>query len=163
MTGLQVSTPSDTTILITRSFNAPRALVWDALTTPDRLRKWMFAPPGWTMTTCEFEPRTGGSYRWQWKTAQADPMMTIHGVMTEVIPHEKISHTQTMAMSGCGQIGDSAITLELSESRGVTHMKLTITYSSKRDRDAALASGMEHGMEAGYKHLDVMLEQRKPV
>jgi uncharacterized protein YndB with AHSA1/START domain len=45
--GLQISTPSDTTIVLTRTFNAPRRLVWEAMFTPDKMRRWMLPPPGW--------------------------------------------------------------------------------------------------------------------
>lgn len=155
--GLQVSTPNDTTIVVTRSFDAPRRLVWEAMTDPVKLKRWMFAPPGWTMTTCEFDARVGGGYRWAWKTKEADPMMTIHGVMKEVTPMERIVHTQTMDMAHCGRLGDLLATLDLAERNGMTQMKLTLVYNSKADRDAALASGMEHGMEAGYRQLDGML------
>ena len=157
LAGLKVSTPTDTTIVMTSSFNAARRLVWEAMTDPAKLRRWMFAPPGWIMTVCEFEPRVGGSYKWAWKTAQADPMMTIHGVMTEVVPHERIVHTQTMEMSQCGPVEDFSVTLEFTERHGVTQMKLTLAYGSKQARDGALEWGMETGMEAGYKNLDAML------
>ena len=48
--GLQISTPTDTTIVLTRTFHAPRQLVWEAMTEPVKMRRWMLAPPGWTMT-----------------------------------------------------------------------------------------------------------------
>lgn len=51
--GLQVSTPTDTTIVMTRAFDAPRKLVWEAFTTPEKMRRWMLPPPGWTLTLCE--------------------------------------------------------------------------------------------------------------
>ncbi len=152
--GLSVATPSATTIVVTRAFRAERRLVWEAMTDPAKLRRWMFAPPGWEMTVCEFDARVGGKYRWAWKTAQADPAMTIHGVLTEVVPQEKIAHTQTMEMVQCGRVGDLTATLELKETRGVARMTLTLEYESKEARDGALASGMEQGMEAGYKKLD---------
>ncbi len=155
--GLKVTTPTDTTIVMTRSFSAPRRLVWEAMTDPAKLRRWFFAPPGWVMTVCEFQPRVGGKYRWVWKNEHADPAMTISGTMTEVVPHERIVHTQTMEMSQCGPVGNFMVTLELTEMNGITHMRLTLAYGSKQDRDGALASGMEHGMEAGYKQVDAML------
>ena len=57
--GLQVSTPTDTTIVLTRTFNAPRRLVWEAMFTPDKMRRWTLLPPGWTMTVCECDARVG--------------------------------------------------------------------------------------------------------
>lgn len=159
MSRLKVSTPTDTTVVMTRSFNAPRRLVWEAMTDPSKLRRWMFAPPGWIMTVCEFDARVGGGYRWAWKTDQADPVMTIHGVITEVVPHERVAHTQTMEMAQCGPAANFSVTLELSEQCGITRMQLTLTYPSKAARDNALTWGMERGMEAGYVQLDAMLAQ----
>lgn len=157
--GLNVTTPTDTTIVMTRSFIAPRRLVWEAMTDPTKLRRWMFAPPGWIMTVCEFEPRVGGRYKWVWKNEHADPVMTIHGVMTEVVPHERVVHSQTMENAQCGPVEDFTVTLEFTEKSGITQMRLTLTYGSKEARDVALRWGMEHGMEAGYKQLDAMLAQ----
>jgi uncharacterized protein YndB with AHSA1/START domain len=100
--GLQISTPTDTTIVLTRTFNAPRRLVWEAMFTPDKMRRWMLPPPGWTMTVCEVEARMGGVLKLAWKNEEADPFMTLEGVFTEVNPHERIVHTETMA-TGSGQ------------------------------------------------------------
>ena len=80
--GLQVSTPSDTTIVLTRAFNAPRRLVWEAMFDPVKMRRWMLPPPGWTMTVCEVDARVGGALKLAWKSEDADPMMTLEGVFT---------------------------------------------------------------------------------
>src|SRR6185503_17002687 len=101
--GLQVSTPTDTTIVLTRTFNAPRRLVWEAMFEPARMRRWMLPPPGWTMTVCECDARVGGALRLAWKSEDADPAMTLQGVFKEVIPYERIVHTETMAM-GSGEL-----------------------------------------------------------
>lgn len=155
--GLQVSTPTDTTIVLTRSFNAPRRLVWEAMTEPAKVRRWMFAPPGWTMATCEGEPRVGGTFRMAWNDENGNPSLLIHGVNKEVILHERIVHTEIMEMGCGGPIGELLATIELTEKGSVTHMRMTLAFDSKEARDGALASGMEHGMEAGYKQLDAML------
>ncbi len=157
--GVQVSTPTDTTIVLTRTFNAPRRLVWEAMTDPAKLRRWMFAPPGWIMTVCEFEPRVGGRYRWVWKNAQFDPAMTLHGVLTEFQPHERIVHTQIMDMADCGTFEEFTVALELSDSGGLTPMRLTLSFASRAARDVALQWGMETGMEAGYQQMEAMLAQ----
>ncbi|HET7543253.1 MAG TPA: SRPBCC domain-containing protein, partial [Polyangiaceae bacterium] len=76
---MQLSTPTDTTIVITRSFNAPRNLVWQAMFTPDKMRRWMLPPPGWTTTTLECDTRVGGAVEVAWKSDEADPAMTLRG------------------------------------------------------------------------------------
>jgi uncharacterized protein YndB with AHSA1/START domain len=157
--GLQLSTPTDTTIVLTRTFHAPRRLVWAAMFTPDKMRRWMLPPPGWTMTVCECEARVGGALRLAWKNEEADPVMTLQGVFTEVVPHERIVHTEKM-MLGSGQvIGQLVETHEFSEKDGVTTMRITQAYDSKAARDGAVESGMDQGMEAGYQKLDALLAQ----
>jgi uncharacterized protein YndB with AHSA1/START domain len=162
---LQVSTPTDTTIVLTRTFNAPRRLVWEAMFTPAKMRRWMLPPPGWTLTVCECEARVGGALRLAWKSEEADPAMTLQGTFTEVAPHERMVHTETMTFGGwpgSGQtVGSLVETHEFAEKAGggVTTMRITQAYDSKEARDGALASGMDQGMEAGYKQLDAVLAQ----
>jgi uncharacterized protein YndB with AHSA1/START domain len=157
--GLQITTPTDTTIVITRAFHAPLRLVWAAMFTPDKMRRWMLPPPGWTLTTCVCEPRVGGVLELAWKNEDADPFMTLQGVFTEVVPHQRIVHTETMAL-GTGQVvGRQVETHEFAEKGGVTTLRITQVYESKEDRDGAIASGMDQGMEAGYQQLDRLLVQ----
>ena len=155
--GLQVSTPTDTTIVLTRTFNAPRRLVWEAMTDPVKMRRWMLAPPGWTMAVCECEARVGGALRLAWKSEDADPVLTLQGVFTEVVPHERMVHTETMVTGSGVPVGSLVETHEFAEKNGVTTMRITQTYESKDARDGAISSGMEQGMEAGYKQMDAML------
>jgi uncharacterized protein YndB with AHSA1/START domain len=157
--GLHVSTPTDTNIVLTRTFNAPRRLVWEAMFTPDKMRRWMLPPPGWTLSVCECEARVGGALRLVWKSAEADPAMTLQGVFTEVVTHERIVHTETMVLGSGETIGRLVETHEFAEKGGVTTMRITQAYGSKEDRDGAIASGMDHGMEAGYERLDAVLAQ----
>lgn len=154
---LQVSRPTDTTIALTRTFNAPRRLVWQAMFTPDKMRRWMLPPPGWTLSRCEVDARVGGALNLAFKNADADPHTTLQGVFTEVIPHERIVHTEKFALGSGQVIGELVETHEFAEKDGVTTMRITQTYGSKDARDGALASGMDEGMEAGYKQLDALL------
>lgn len=157
--GLQISTPSDTTIVLTRTFDAPRRLVWAAMLTPDMMRRWMLPPPGWVVTVCECEPRLGGVLRLAWKNDEADPVMTLEGVFTEVVPHERIVHTEKLALGSGQVIGNLVETHEFAEQDGVTSLRITQVYPSQDARDEAITSGMDQGMEAGYKQLDAVLAQ----
>jgi uncharacterized protein YndB with AHSA1/START domain len=156
---LQISTPTDTTIVLTRVFNAPQRLVWEAMFTPQKMRRWMIPPPGWATTAIECEPRVGGALRIAWKSAEADPAMTLRGEFTEVLPHDRATHTETMALGSGQVIGSLVETHEFTEKGGVTTLRITQVYASKGDRDGALASGMDQGMEACYKQLDALLAQ----
>ncbi|MBL8944546.1 MAG: SRPBCC domain-containing protein, partial [Myxococcales bacterium] len=121
--GLQISTPTDTTIVLLRTFHAPRRLVWTAMFTPDKMRRWMLPPPGWTTTVCECEPHVGGKLRLAWKDAENDPAMTLEGVFTEVVPHERAVHTETMKLGSGETIGSLVETHEFTEEGGVTTMR----------------------------------------
>ena len=156
---VQVSTPTDTTIVMTRTFDAPRRLVWEAMTDAARMRRWMIPPPAWTTTVLECEPRVAGALRVVWKSADADPAMTLHGVFTEVVAPVRMTHTETMVLGSGQPIGSQLETHEFEEKGGVTAMRITQVYPSKEARDGALASGMEDGMEACWKKLEEMLAQ----
>lgn len=164
---LQVTTPSDLTIVMKRDFDVPRPLVWDAMTRPELVRRWMFTPPGWTWATCEMDVRVGGKFRWAWNGPEGTISLTIRGEHREVNPPSRIVHTERMEMGPASGDCDSAAadsqawellaTLELAEEHGTTRLTMTLLFPSKSARDAALASGMEHGMSAGYETLDAFL------
>ncbi len=158
--GLQVSTPNDTTIVLTRAFDAPRRLVWEATFTPDKMRRWMLPPPGWTMTTCECDARVGGKLSVAWKSDEADPAMTLRGEFTDVALHHHAVHTETMALGSGQTIGSLVERHEFTDVGAATLMSITQTYQSKADRDGALASGMDEGMEACYQKLEALLGHR---
>lgn len=150
---LHISTPTDTTIVLIRAFNAPRRLVWEAMFTPDKMRRWMLPPPGWTLTACQCEPRVGGALDMAWK-GEADSVMTLRGKFTEVVLHERAVHTETMALGSGQEIGSLLEKHEFAEEGRVTTMRITQTYASKEARDGAISSGMDQGMEACYQQLD---------
>ncbi len=158
-TGLQIATPTDTTIVLTRTFKAPRRLVWEAMTSPDKMKRWMLPPPGWTLSVCEVEPRVGGTLKLAWKSADADPAMTLEGEWTEFAPHERMVHTENMKLPTGETVVSLVETHEFTETGGATQMRITQTYKSKEDRDGALASGMDEGMEACYRQLDEVVTQ----
>jgi|SRR4030095_16409441 uncharacterized protein YndB with AHSA1/START domain len=153
---LAITTPTEREIVITRVFNAPRRLVWDAMAKPELLKRWLFGPPGWEMTACEEDQRVGGTFRWAWSGPEG-AAMSMNGVYREVAPPERMVRTETFE-TGC-DVGASEqlSTLVLTEESGKTTLKLTVLYPSKEARDMALASGMEKGMSAGYDRLDELI------
>jgi uncharacterized protein YndB with AHSA1/START domain len=155
--GLQVSTPTDTTLVLTRTFNAPRRLVWEAMFTPDKMRRWMLPPPGWTLNACDVQACVAGSLRLAWKGEDGAATMSLYGVFTEVVPLERIVHTETFVMGPGDPVGTQVETHEFAEKSGVTTMRITQVYHSKEARDSAL--GMDEVLEAGYKQLDALLAQ----
>jgi uncharacterized protein YndB with AHSA1/START domain len=123
------------------------------------MRRWMLPPPGFTLTTCECEARVGGALSLAWKSDDANPAMTLQGAFTEVIVQESAVHTESMALASGQVIGSLVERHEFSEKDGVTTMRITQTYNSKEDRDGAIASGMDQGMEACYLKLDAVLAE----
>ncbi|NNB86283.1 ATPase [Corallococcus exiguus] len=158
--GLRISTPTATTLVLTRTFNAPRRLVWEAMFTPDRMRRWMLPPPGWTVITCECDARVGGKLSVAWKSDEANPVMTLRGEFTEVALYEHAVHTETMALGSGQKVGSLVEKHQFSDQGATTAMSITQTYDSKEDRDGALASVMDQGMEACYQKLDALLGER---
>jgi uncharacterized protein YndB with AHSA1/START domain len=155
---LKVDTPSDREIRITRTFEAPRPLVFDCWTKPELIRRWMTGPPGWSFVVCEVDLRVGGAYRFVWR-GPGGTEMGMGGVHREVVPPERIVNTQLFDQDWTG--GEAVGTLVLTEKDGRTTATNTILYVSKAARDAALQSGMEQGMEAGYTRLDEILAQTR--
>ncbi len=153
---MTIALPSEREILIGREFDAPRGRVWDAMTKPELLKKWLFGPPGWEMTECTEETRAGGAFRWAWRGPSGEEM-AMRGVYREVRAPERIVRTETFEFGCEAQAGEQVGTLELTEEGGRTSLRLTLLYPSREARDGAVASGMEHGMAAGYERLEGML------
>ncbi|MGD9631554.1 MAG: SRPBCC family protein [Pyrinomonadaceae bacterium] len=156
----EASLPSDTEVLVKRSFDAPVNLVWRAYMEPDLLRRWCTGPPNWSMPVCEMDMRVGGEYQWRWRNDDDGMEFGFTGEVLEVVPHAKIVHTQafdpgnmSIAMGG----EPSIITVTFEEADGITNVATTIKYASKADRDEALSTGMTDGMEVSYKRLDQVL------
>src|SRR5579863_8905810 len=90
---LTVAQHGEREVAITRQFDAPRHLVFEALTTPELLRRWLLGPPGWTMTECQFDARVGGAYRYAWRDTNGS-VMGIRGRCTELAPPELLVATE---------------------------------------------------------------------
>jgi len=156
----EASLPSDTEVLVKRSFDAPVKLVWRAYMEPDLFRRWCGAHPGWSMPVCEMDMRVGGKYCWRWRSDENGQEFGFTGEVLEVALHAKIVHTQIFDAGDLGvSMGGepSIITVTFQETNGITNVTTTIRYASKADRDAAFATGMTDGMEVSYKLLDGVL------
>ena len=99
--GFSVTARGDREIMVTRDFNAPREMVWDAMTQPEHLRRWMLGPPGWTMTACEDDPRVGGKYRIAWRGPEGEDL-AMSGTYREVTHPSRIVRTESFSMAGRG-------------------------------------------------------------
>ena len=149
-----VSSPSELETRVTRSFNAPRRLVFDAFTKPDLVPRWMAGPAGWSMPVCEIDLRPGGKFRYVWKGPDGNGM-GVTGHFIEVVPPERIVHVELFDQDWTG--GETRVTSVFTEHDGTTTLTMTVRYASTAARDAALATGMTRGMAAGYVQLDALL------
>lgn len=156
----QVTLPTDRDVRVTRQFNAPRRLVWDAHTKAELITQWMLGPSGWTMPVCDMDVRPGGKYRWRWRSTDGGREFGFFGTFTEVNAPAKIVHDEYYDpgdIGGAMPTGDPAIvTLDLAEANGVTTLVCNIQFASKEARDGAVSTGMTDGMEMGYARLDEM-------
>ncbi|HRT52522.1 MAG TPA: SRPBCC domain-containing protein [Flavobacteriales bacterium] len=154
---VKVAPHGDRAILITRSFNAPRELVFDALSKPPMVKKWLNGPPGWSMTTCMIDLRVGGKFRYAWRN-QAGHGMGLSGVYKEVVRPERIVNTEVFEPAWYP--GEALSTTVLTEKKGTTLMTITARYDSWKTRDEVLASPMEGGLEFSYQELDALLAKK---
>ncbi len=156
---LKLTTPSDREIAMTRVFDAPRRLVYDAHTKPDLVRQWLLGPPGWSMSVCEMDVRVGGRYRWVWRHDQDGTTMGMGGAYKEVVAPERLVTTEKF--DEAWYPGESLNTLVLVEQGGRTTLTQTMRYESREARDAVLKSGMEKGVTASYDRLADLLVPTK--
>jgi len=158
-----VTMPSDREVKVTRSFKAPRGLVYRAYTEPQLVKRWMLGPPGWSMPVCEMDVRVGGGYRWRWRNDQDGSEFGFSGAFREVEPGSKLVHTEAYDSGTVGgeYPGNAAIvTVAFAEEGGVTTVTTLIDFGSKEARDAAVKTGMTDGMEQSYQLLDAVLVER---
>jgi uncharacterized protein YndB with AHSA1/START domain len=156
---LQVSTPSERVIVMTRVFNAPRRLVFDALTKPELVKQWLLGPPGWSMPVCEIDLRVGGAYRFVWRKDPGgkEANMGISGVFREILAPERFVATERF--DDPWYEGEAITTNQLVEQGGKTTLTLTILYESRAIRDAVLKTPMEEGLGVSYDRLAALVEK----
>ena len=150
---LTVTTPSDFEIAMTRVFDAPRSLLFEALTNLALLKRWFGIFSGWSLAVCEIDLRIGGPFHFVWRNADG-ATMGIRGFYREILVPERIVHTESFD----GYPGEALATTTLVEENGRTTLTSTIRYETKALRDAALESGMEKGVGASYDNLDRLLQ-----
>jgi len=151
---LKVTAHGDREIVMTRLFNAPRHLVWEAFTRPELVKRWLLGPDGWSMPVCEIDLRVGGSYRYVWRHTDGKEM-GMGGVFREIqIPERAVA---TEKFDEAWYPGEAVGTLVLVEQAGKTTVTQTMLYDSRQTRDAVLKSPMEQGVAASYDRLETLV------
>lgn len=151
---LKVMAHGDRKIVITREFDAPRNLVFDAFTKPELLRQWLLGPPGWSMPVCDVDLRVGGKYRYVWRDSNGN-QMGMGGVYREIVRPERIVATEKFDIAMYP--GEAVSTVLLLEEAAKTKLRQTVLYESREARDAILQSPMESGLAASYHKLEQLL------
>jgi uncharacterized protein YndB with AHSA1/START domain len=151
------TTPSDREIAVTRVFDAPRQLVFEAWTKPDHITSWMLGPEGWAMPVCDVDLRPGGAWRFVWRGADGQ-QMGMNGVYREVAPPERMVFTETWG----GDWPPTLNTVVLADQDGGTRLTYTVLYVSTGARDASFSTGMSEGMTQSLDRLAAYLAQAQP-
>jgi uncharacterized protein YndB with AHSA1/START domain len=157
---LKLTTRGEREIVMTRTFDAPRRLVFEALTKPELLKRWLFGPDGWSMPVCEIDLRVGGRYRYVWQNDRDGTRMGTGGVYREVKPPERIVVTEKF--DEAWYPGEAEVTIELVEHGSKTTLTQTLLYESREARDTVLKSGMDKGLGASYDRLAEVLRSAAP-
>jgi uncharacterized protein YndB with AHSA1/START domain len=159
-----VTLQSDREIVITRDFDAPAALVFAALTTPELVRRWWgFDTSEWLV--CEIDLREGG--RWRYVTRETRGSKTFevgfHGEYRSIHAPQRIVSTEVFEgfsdPSGDVDEGAALNTITLEESDGVTTMITLVVHAKPEHRDMHIASGMEGGMQISMNRLDELVAE----
>jgi uncharacterized protein YndB with AHSA1/START domain len=148
-----VTTPSDSEIRMTRLFDAPRQLVFEAMSKPEHVKQWWGRlGEGYSVPVCEIDLRVGG--RWRFVNRHPKGEAAFHGEYREIQPPGRIVFTEIFE-----DFPDavSVVTSELTDERGKTRMTVTVDYGSKEVRDMVMASGMARGAGISYDRLEDLL------
>ena len=153
---LKVTTPTDREIVLTRVFDAPRRLVFDAFSKPELLKLW-FGPRGWSLAVCEVDLKVGGGFRFVLRGPDGK-QMGMRGGYREIVPPERSVHMESFD----DYPGESQVTAVFVEQGGKTTLTATVLYPSREVRDAVIKSGMEHGAAESYDKLAELLASPEP-
>jgi uncharacterized protein YndB with AHSA1/START domain len=153
----KVSTPSDREIQLTRLFDAPRHLVFEAMTKPEHVRRWWGClGEGYSVPVCEIDLRPGG--KWRFVNRHPNGEVAFYGVYREITPPERLVFTEIFEAF---PDAESVVTAVFSEEGGKTRLTATAAYPSSDVRDAVIKSGMEKGAATSYDRLEDVVAELK--
>ena len=151
----KVTTPSDHEIRLTRLFDAPRQLVFEAMTKPEHVRQWWGClGDGYSVPVCEVDLRVGG--KWRFVNRHPKGEAAFHGEYREITPPSRLVFTEIFE-----EFPDvvSVVTSELTEEEGKTRLTATVRYPSMQVRDMVIASGMSRGAGISYDRLEDLVAE----
>jgi uncharacterized protein YndB with AHSA1/START domain len=151
MSKMVLETEGDRFVVIKRRFAAPPEAVYRAHVDPDLIQEWMLGPDGWTMPVCINEAKPGGKIRYEWSDGKGGGFY-LTGEFIELDPPHRIVHVERMHLPH--PTPDNHVVTTFTADGSGTLMTMRMTLPDAETRKAMLASGMEHGMEAGYARLE---------
>jgi uncharacterized protein YndB with AHSA1/START domain len=150
--GMAVERKSEREMVVTRRFNAPAHIVFEAWTRPELMKRWWVPKSvGMTLLSCEMDVRTGGSYRFEFGHPAFEQPMTFFGRYVEVIPNARIVWTNEESQEG------AVTTVTFEEKGGRTLLTLHELYPSKEALDASFEEGASGAMPEQFGQLDELL------
>ncbi len=153
----KVTTAGEREIVMVRDFNAPPEMIFDALTKPELVQRWLLGPDNWIMPVCEIDLRVGGAWRYVWRNEEDGREFGMHGEYREIVRPQRIVHTEFFGE------GESLVTSRITTEGHRTRLTMTMRFDSRGERDAALETGMADGVAIGYDRLEKMLVSTNPV
>ena len=157
MSDMTLKAQGDREIVVVRSFNAPRDLVFDAFSKPELVQRWMLGTDGWSMPVCTIDFKVGGKGRYEWKSPDGQHGMALSTEFVEIERPARIVHKEVF--DGTPQPVESIITSTFVETAGRTTLTMVIRYPSPDVRDFMLKSGMEQGMSQSFQRLAGIIEK----
>jgi uncharacterized protein YndB with AHSA1/START domain len=154
MSPITLTTEGDRHVVVTRRFAAPPELVYRAHIEPELIKKWLLGPDGWTMPVCISEARPGGKIRYEWRDGKGGGFY-LTGEFVELVPFRRIVHVERMHLPDVTP--DNHVQTRFEPDGDGTLMTMRMTLPDAQSRAAMLATGMEHGMEASYARLEMVI------
>jgi uncharacterized protein YndB with AHSA1/START domain len=152
---LKVTLPGPKEILLERVFDAPRHLVFEAMTTPEYVRRWWACPDGSTMPVCDIDLRVGGRYRYVTRLADGQEF-AFSGVYREIEAPARIVHTEIFESF---PDEETVVTMTLDERDGRTYYRAHVMHETAEGRDGHIASGMEGGADLAMDVLETIARE----
>lgn len=151
---LRVFAQGEREVVFTRTFDAPRDLLFAAWTRPDLVKRWLYGPEDWPMKVCNIDLRVGGALRFEWHNAKTGSM-GMSGIYREIVRPDRLVFTEVWDDDWTG--GEALSTMTFVEDGGKTTFTQTVLYSSREARDAVLRTPMAEGAAISYDRLAALL------
>ena len=155
MNPLTITTRGDCEVVLTRVFDAPRALVFDALTTPSLLERW-YGPTDWSLVVCEIDLRAGGAWRFVVRRPDGKQIGQ-RGIYRDVVRGERLVYSESWED---WDAGETLVTTELTEENATTTFTSSVIFPSKEVRDIVVKNGLGRGAAQSYDKLDALVGGR---